>query len=108
MKLSGEYFDKLTERNECIWYNFCLDTRTALNFLICVLGQSLRPRESIQCGEAGCGDVPRCDDPLSGPTTRKQDGEAGCGRIPRCDDPPPGPMTADQHQHDVSRLGREV
>ena len=50
-----------------------------------------------QHGEAGCGDVPRCDDPPPGPMAGQQHGEAGCGDVPCCDDPPPGPMAGQQH-----------
>ena len=54
-------------------------------------------KKSNQRGEAGCGDVARCDDLLSGPTTGKHHDEAGCGDVSRCDDPPPFPMHASQN-----------
>ena len=61
-------------------------------------------KEKSQCGEAGRGDVPHCDDPPPGPTTGRQHGEAGCGDVPLCDDPPPGPLA----ERSMARQGVET
>ena len=54
--------------------------------------------------EAVCGDVPLCDDTPSGPMRASQNGEAGCGDVPRCDDPPPGPI-AENTRRGEARCG---
>ena len=62
------------------------------------------PFMEIQRGEAGCGDVPRCDDLSPGPMRASQNGGAGCGDVPRCDDLPPGP-TAENTRRGEARRG---
>ena len=77
----------------CDGWNPQVSVLTSRSTSIPVVGPFLK----IQPREAGCRDVPRCDDPLPGPTIGWLHAEEGCGDVSLCDDPPPGPMRANQN-----------